>query len=83
MPWLSIDKGDGSAKGIVAIAQVVAVGRSESAPIERLVAALPMESVIDLTAGSHRRSVLFLADGRIILTPLSVTEVEKELHRDT
>ncbi len=68
--WIAI--GD---VGVVAADRIVAVGPIESAPIKRLVAALPLARIVVLTGGRRRQSVLVLDSGHVVVTALSVAEI--------
>ncbi len=67
--------------GVVQIERVVAVAPVESAPMKRLLAALPLEKIVVLTGGRRRRSVLVLDSGHVVVTALSVAEVEAALRK--
>jgi len=66
-------------QGLVIVERIVAVGPAESAPMRRLLAALPLTKVINLTGGQRRQSVLILDSDHVVITPLSVAEVEAAL----
>lgn len=70
MNWIDIDK-----QGVVMAERVVAVGHADSAPIRRLVTAVPVEKCIILTGGRKREAVLVLDTGHLVITALSITEV--------
>jgi regulator of extracellular matrix RemA (YlzA/DUF370 family) len=72
--WVQIDH-----VGMILADRVVAVGLVESAPIKRLLAALPLEKIVVLTGGRRRRSVLVLDSGHVVVTAMSVMEVEAAL----
>ena len=65
--------------GMVLADRIVAVGPVESAPIKRLLAALPLDKIVVLTGGRRRQSVLVLDSGHVVVTALDVAEVEAAL----
>jgi regulator of extracellular matrix RemA (YlzA/DUF370 family) len=72
--WLDI-----AGQGAVAVDRVVAVARVESAAGRRLLAATPLERVVTLSGGKKRLSLLVLDSGHLVLTPLSVEQIERLL----
>jgi len=78
MNWIVIED-----YGIVMAQRVVALGRSDSAPMRRLVEALPLSKVIGMTGGRRRRSVIVLDSGHVVLTALPVARLELLLQAAT
>ena len=74
MDWLEVGN-----QGIVRIDRIVAVGSTESAPVRRLLAALPLTKIISLTGGQRRRSVIVLDSDHVVLTPLSIRQLRQLL----
>ena len=70
MQWLEIED-----QGLVLVDRIVAVGASDSAPVRRLIATLPLTKVVSLTGGRRRRTVIVLDSDHVVLTALSVTQV--------
>jgi len=64
--WIDLGKG-----GALVIERIVAVARSDSAPIRRLVEAVGRTHVIDLTFGRPRRAVAVLDSGHLVLVSMA------------
>ncbi len=71
MNWMPIE-----ADGLVDANRVVAVAHIESAPIRRMIRDLPLSQVVVLTGGQKRQTVLVLDSGHVVITPLTMEEVE-------
>lgn len=67
--------------GYVSAARVVAIGKANSAPLRRLMAALPPEKVVVLTGGRRRQSIMLLDTGHAVVTALSVEELQAQLEK--
>ncbi len=67
--------------GYVSAARVIAIGKAGSAPLRRLLAALPPEKVVVLTGGRRRQSVMLLDTGHAVVTALPVGELRAQLEK--
>lgn len=76
MNWMPIE-----ADGLVDAHRVVAVAHIESAPIRRMIRDLPLSQVVVLTGGQKRQTVLVLDSGHVVITSLTIEEVEDLLRR--
>ena len=64
--WIDLGKG-----GALVIDRIVAIARSDSAPIRRLVEAVGRERVVDLTFGRPRRTVAVLDSGHVVVISMA------------
>ena len=76
MRWLAV------ADGVIAVDRIVAVGRVDSAPLKRLLAATPPSQVLLLTGGRRKATVLFLDSGHIVITAVSLDDLKQRLGTD-
>lgn len=67
--------------GFVSTDKVIAIGKADSAPLRRLLAALPPDRVVVLTGGRRRQSVILLETGHAVVTALPVDELRAQLER--
>jgi len=74
MNWIPIAE-----EGIVISDRIVAVAPAETAPMRRLLAMVPITQLVLLTGGQRRQTVLLLDSGHVVITALSVDEVERLL----
>ena len=76
MRWLAV------ADGVIAVDRILAVGRVDSAPLKRLLAATPPSQVLLLTGGRRKATVLFLDSGHIVITAVSLDDLKQRLGTD-
>lgn len=74
--WLSIGE-----VGFIQQDRIVTVAPANTAPLRRLLKAMPPELIIVLTGGRRRQTAVLLDSGHLILTALSLTEWQVLLHR--
>jgi len=68
---------------LVAAPRVIAVVSPESAPVRRLIAdARDRATLIDATSGKKTRAVLVMDSDHLVLSALTVEELEKSLLED-
>lgn len=69
---------------LVAAPRVIAVVSPESAPVRRLIAdARDRATLIDATSGKKTRAVLVMDSDHLVLSALTVEELEKSLLEET
>lgn len=69
---------------LVAAPRVIAVVSPESAPVRRLIAdARDRATLIDATSGKKTRAVLVMDSDHLVLSALTVEELEKSLEEAT
>jgi len=69
---------------LVAASRVIAVVSPESAPVRRLIAdARDRATLIDATSGKKTRAVLVMDSDHLVLSALTVEELEKSLLEET
>jgi regulator of extracellular matrix RemA (YlzA/DUF370 family) len=66
-------------QGIVPTERIVTVGRVESAAMKRLLSITPPTHILILTGGKRRRSVIVLDSGHLVVTTLTVAEINWQL----
>lgn len=76
MAWIAI--GD---LGMVQSERIVAIGHADSAPMRRLIAAAPPTNIVVLTGGRRRRTVILLDSEHIVITALTLTQLQHEMRR--
>ena len=68
---------------LVAAPRVIAVVSPESAPVRRLIAdARDRATLIDATSGKKTRAVLIMDSDHIVLSALTVEDLEKSLREE-
>lgn len=69
---------------LVAAPRVIAIVSPDSAPVRRLVAdARDRATLIDATSGKKTRAVLIMDSDHLVLSALTVEELEKTLREET
>lgn len=68
---------------LVAAPRVIAIVSPESAPVRRLIAdARDRATLIDATSGKKTRAVLIMDSDHLVLSALTVEELEKSLQEE-
>ena len=66
---------------LVAISRIIAVVSPDSSPVKRLIQeARDRSTLIDATSGRKTRAVLVMDSDHLVLSALTVDELEKALH---
>ncbi|MBK7180900.1 MAG: DUF370 domain-containing protein [Chloroflexi bacterium] len=76
MKWLEV------ADGVIAVDRILAVGRVDSAPLKRLLAATPPSQVLLLTGGRRKTTILFLDSGHVVITAVALEDLKRRLGTD-
>ena len=74
MLWVELEPA-----GLVNGARVVAVGKADAAGMKRLLSAVNLEQIVDLTGGRRRQSLLVIDSGHLVLSALDPTEIGRLL----
>jgi regulator of extracellular matrix RemA (YlzA/DUF370 family) len=74
MAWLLIE-----GTGLIQMERIIAVGKADAAPLQRLLKMAAPDRVLTLTGGEKRRSILFLDSGHLVVTPLPVSVLAARL----
>ena len=74
MHWIEIED-----QGMVMEERIVAIGPAESAPMRRLIAAVPEERIIILTGGNRRQSILIMDSGHLIVTAIPIPTLMQQI----
>lgn len=77
MDWITI-----KTEGIVAARRIVAIGRAEAAPIRHMIQDTPISQVVVLTGGQKRQTVLVMDSGHVVITSLTIEEIEDLLRNE-
>lgn len=72
--WAEIEQ-----SGLVNMQRIVAIGRADSAPIQRLIQQTSPDRIVKLTGGRRRQSVLVLDSGHLVITAVCVDVLLKKL----
>lgn len=65
--------------GFIVGDRIVAAGRADAAAMRRLVNAAATDQVIILTGGDRRQTVVVLDSGHLVVTALSLNQLERAL----
>lgn len=65
--------------GLVEMNRIVAVGRADSAPMQRLIQQTAADRIVMLTGGRRRQSVLVLDSGHLVITAVCINELLQRL----
>ncbi|MDD2457423.1 MAG: DUF370 domain-containing protein [Eubacteriales bacterium] len=69
---------------LVALSRIIAVVNPDSSPVKRLIQDARDRSVlIDATSGRKTRSVLVMDSDHLVLSALTVEEIEKAMQEET
>ncbi len=69
---------------LVALSRIIAVVNPDSSPVKRLIQDARDRSVlIDATSGRKTRSVLVMDSDHLVLSALSVEDIEKAMQEET
>jgi len=69
---------------LVALSRIIAVVNPDSSPVKRLIQDARDRSVlIDATSGRKTRSVLVMDSDHLVLSALSVDDIEKAMQEET